>query len=42
MKVEYIAAGADDCPLVRLYAFTAEEVAALHGRIKDSGVGRSG
>ncbi len=30
MKVEYLSDGSDDCPLVRLYAFTMAEAQKLH------------
>jgi hypothetical protein len=30
MKVEYLADGSDDCPLVRLYSFTTAEAGRLH------------
>jgi hypothetical protein len=33
MKLEYLAAGSPDCPLIRLYEFTPEEVGRLHAAV---------
>jgi hypothetical protein len=30
MKVEYLKDGSEDCPLIRLYAFTTSEAGTLH------------
>jgi hypothetical protein len=39
VKLEYLPAGSSDCPLIRLYNFNKEEVAALHVRAVELGTG---
>jgi len=34
MKLEYIAAGSDDCPLIRLFEFTSAEVEELQKLVR--------
>jgi hypothetical protein len=33
MKLEYLASGSPDCPLIRLYDFTGAEVTQLHALV---------
>jgi hypothetical protein len=33
MKLEFLAAGSADCPLIRLYDFTPEQAKLLHARV---------
>lgn len=39
MKIQYMAEGSDDCPLVRLFDFDEQEISLLHERLCELGEG---
>lgn len=40
MKIEYLQDGSDDCPLVRIFDFTADEAQSLRQAVRELGAGR--